>query len=169
MGYWGSLILVNHPQPLGETVAFADGRRVELLQERAGDWRIWSLEGQGSLDEEDLAELVEVTGGPVLVGFVMDSDCLVLEGRSKGRTTWRTCLDRTAMSAYMAEDGQSVAPWFLGVEEAADSAVAWARAAGLSPWPEVLADVLSKRSDPFVEDLFQEFLDALGIARRPPC
>ncbi|MFD3531259.1 hypothetical protein [Streptomyces sp. NPDC058664] len=37
----------------------------------------------------------------------------------------------------------------------------------LTALPDVLAEVLSKRSDPFVEDLFQEFLDALGIARRP--
>ncbi|MFI1394670.1 hypothetical protein [Streptomyces sp. NPDC020681] len=165
MGYWGSLILVNHPQPPSGTPAFAGGQRVVLLQKRAGDWRMWSLEGQGSLDDEDLAGLVETTGGPVLVGFVMDSNCIVLEGRTKDRATWRTCLDRTAMSAYMAESGQSVDEWFLGPEEAAENAVEWARAAGLTPLPEALAEVLSKRSDPFVEDLFQEFLDGLGIAR----
>ncbi|MFH8535042.1 hypothetical protein ACH4GE_42535 [Streptomyces tendae] len=136
---------------------------MELLQERADDWRLWSLEGEASLDEEDLVELVNVTGHPVLAGFVMDSDCLVLEGRTRDQETWRACLDRTAMSAYMAEADQSVDDWFLGPEEAAERAVAWARAAGLTPVPEAIAEILSKRSDPFVEDLFQEFLDSLGI------
>ncbi|ALO91345.1 hypothetical protein SHL15_0132 [Streptomyces hygroscopicus subsp. limoneus] len=165
MGYWGSLIVARHRHPLNGAAAFTDGAHMELLQERADDWRLWSSEGQTSLDEEALIELVEVTGRPVLAGFVMDSDCLVLEGRTKDQTTWRACLDRAAMSAYMAEDGQSVDDWFLGPKEAAEHAVAWARAAGLTPLPETIADVLSKRSDPFVEDLFQEFLDGLGIER----
>ncbi|MEU8578358.1 hypothetical protein [Streptomyces asoensis] len=143
--------------------AFADEGRMELLQERADDWRLWSVEGQTSLDEETLVELVDVTGQPVLAAFVMDSDCLVLEGRTRDQETWRACLDRAAMSAYMAEGGQSVDDWFLGAEEAAERAVVWARAAGLTPVPKTIADVLSKRSDPFVEDLFQEFLDALGM------
>ncbi|MFF4302410.1 hypothetical protein [Streptomyces sp. NPDC001601] len=43
--------------------------------------------------------------------------------------------------------------------------MAWARAAGLTPLPKTIADVLSKRSGPFVEDLFQEFLVGLGIER----
>ncbi|MGV9247232.1 hypothetical protein [Streptomyces sp. NPDC003710] len=165
MGYWGSLIVVRHRQPLHGAAAFADREQVELLQERADDWRLWSLEGQTSLDEESLIELVEVTGHPVLAGFVMDSDCLVLEGRTRNQATWRACLDRAAMSAYMAENGQSVDEWFLGPEEAAERAVVWARAAGLTPLPETIADVLSRRSDPFVEDLFQGFLDGLGIKR----
>ncbi|MGW6394687.1 hypothetical protein ACWFR1_30205 [Streptomyces sp. NPDC055103] len=135
---------------------------MELLQERADDWRLWSLEGQTSIDEGSLIELVEVTGHPVLAGFVMDSDCLVLEGRTRDQETWRACLDRTATSAYMAEDGQSVDDWFPGPEVATERAVAWARAAGLTPTPKAIADVLSKRSAPFVEDLFQEFLDGLG-------
>ncbi|MGW8884281.1 hypothetical protein [Streptomyces sp. NPDC055749] len=138
---------------------------MQLLQKRAGDWRIWSLEGQDSLGEEDLAGLVEITGGPVLVGFVMDSDSIVLEGRAKDQATWRTCLDRQAMSAYMAENGQSVDEWFLSTEEAADHAVAWAREARLTPAREAVVDVLAKRSDPYVEDLFQELLDGLGISR----
>ncbi|MFF8929355.1 hypothetical protein ACF1AO_19010 [Streptomyces longwoodensis] len=163
MGYWGCLVVVRHRQQLGELAAFTDGVHMELLQERADDWRLWSLEGQTSLDEESLIELVDVTGHPVLAGFVMDSDCLVLEGRTKDQETWRACLDRAAMSAYMAEDGQSVEDWFLGPEEAAERAVAWARAAGLTPVPKAIADVLSKRSDPFVEGLFQELLDGLGI------
>ncbi|MBK3633452.1 hypothetical protein JHN52_10925 [Streptomyces sp. MBT97] len=67
------------------------------------------------------------------------------------------------MSASMAEGGQSVDDWFLGAEEAAEHVVAWARAADLTLVPKTIADVLSKRSDPFVEDLFQEFLGALGM------
>ncbi|MEU1459933.1 hypothetical protein ABZ467_04420 [Streptomyces sp. NPDC005727] len=135
----------------------------QLLQERADDWRLWSLEGETSLDEENLVELVDVTGHPVLAGFVMDSDCVVLEGRTRDQETWRACLDRTAMSAYMAEADQFVDDWFLSPEEAAERAVAWARAADLTPAPKAIVEVLSKRSDPFVEDLFQELLDSLGI------
>ncbi|MGW2914341.1 hypothetical protein ACWC9X_28325 [Streptomyces asoensis] len=136
---------------------------MELLQERADDWRLWSVEGQTSLDEETLIELVDVTGQPVLAAFVMNIDCLVLEGRTRDQETWRACLDRAAMPACMAEGGQSVDDWFFGAEEAAEHAVVWARAAGLTPVPKTIADVLSKRSDPFVEDLFQEFLGALGM------
>ncbi|MFE2556972.1 hypothetical protein ACFXGT_13225 [Streptomyces sp. NPDC059352] len=65
----------------------------------------------------------------------------------------------------MAEDGQFVDRRFLGSEDSAENTVRWARAARLSPWPEALAEVLSQRSDPLVEDLFQDVLDAPGIAR----
>lgn len=165
MGYWGSLIVVNSRQPLNEFSDFTHARQLELLQERGGNWRIWSLEGTDSLDDADLGRLVDLTGMPVLVGFVMDSDCLVLEGRTKNQDTWRSCLDRQSMAAYMAENGQVLEDWFLSPEEAADSAVAWARDAGFAVTREGLIEVFKERADPYVEDLFQKLLKRLGIPR----
>ncbi|MCQ9131837.1 hypothetical protein [Streptomyces hilarionis] len=93
----------------------------------------------------------------------MDSDCLVPEGRTVDQETWGACLDRAVMSAYLAGDGQSADDWLSGPEEAAKRAVAWTRVAGPTFFPQSVVDVPTKRSDPFVKDLFQEFLDGLGI------
>lgn len=165
MGYWGSLIVVNSRQPLNEVSDFTGARKLEILQERGRNWRIWSLEGNDSLDDDDLGRLVDLTGMPVLVGFVMDSDCLVLEGHTKYQNTWRSCLDRQSMAAYMAENDQTVEDWFLSPEEAADHAVIWARDAGLTVTREGLIEVFKERADLYVEDLFQKLLKQLGIPR----
>ncbi|MFC4608367.1 hypothetical protein ACFO9E_11130 [Streptomyces maoxianensis] len=165
MGLWGSLVVANAAVPLSELGVFEGEPRMERFQERASGWQVWLLEREASLDESQLGQLLAATGRPAMFGYVMDSDCVVVEAIDTKTMTWCGCLDRAAMTAYMAENGESVDAWFLSSSEAAERAVGWASDAGYSVPHAPLIEVFEARSDPLAEELFLRLLDRMGLPR----
>ncbi|GII29915.1 hypothetical protein [Planotetraspora mira] len=166
MGFWGVFVVARTEAPLIRLDALKsyDGRPHECARPLDG-WQIWQLDAVESLpDPPDLAvNLAHETGGPALVGFVFDSDCMGVDAYSRSTGSWATCLDRQNMDAYYRLDGLAVDDCYLSCEKSAEEAVKWAADAGYRVPAEPIAEVLRSRSDPFAEDLFFEFVQRLGI------
>ncbi len=126
-------------------------------------------------------DLAGQTGAPALFGYVMDSDCVVVEAAAPESGAWTTCLARTAMAGYLGaeRDGLTLEDYFLEPRDAAERAVAWAAEAGCAASAGELAEVLADDPDagegadgapgpggergPVAEDLFFRLLDRLGV------
>jgi hypothetical protein len=107
----------------------------------------------------------ETGGAPALFGYVMDSDCVVVEAAAPESGAWTTCLGRAAMAGYLGagDEGLTVEDYFLEPDDAAERAVAWAAEAGHEVNAESLIDVLTAEADPLAENLFFRLLDRLGV------
>ncbi len=81
------------------------------------------------------------TGAPALFGYVMNSECVVLEAAAPESGAWTTCLARSAMAGYVGagREGLTLEDYFLDPGDAAERAVRWAAEAGF----DVNADALS--------------------------
>ncbi|MBO1334839.1 hypothetical protein [Streptomyces sp. VRA16 Mangrove soil] len=126
-------------------------------------WRVWAVDREDPVSDEELAVMAGRTGAPVLSAYVMDSDCAVVEALGTRTGPWRTCLGRASMAAYMAESGASVDDWFASAEQATRAAARWAREAGCEPSETVLAAAFAAFPDPFVETVFIALLEGLGV------
>ncbi|WP_093799426.1 hypothetical protein [Streptomyces sp. Wb2n-11] len=168
MGFWGYFVVGRSGRPLAELAALADVREGLVLHETRGDgWQVWvrSSEPQAG-DMGALARGVcGETGTPALFAFVMDSDCVVVEGATSAEAagSWFGCLGREAMAGHLGADGLVLEDLFLTPEGAAVKAVEWSAAAGRTVAPGALADVLRQEADPLAEELFARFLDRLGL------
>ncbi|MEV0217949.1 hypothetical protein [Streptomyces sp. NPDC050704] len=168
MGYWGYFVVGRSESPLAELGALA-GASGMTLHERADDgWQVWeypnSPDGAAG-DVGNMNTLAEETGAPALFGYVMDSDCVVVEAAAPESGAWTTCLARDAMAGYLGgnEDGLTVDDFFLEPRDAVKRAVAWAAESGRTVSEEPLLDVLTGEADPSAEMLFFRFLDRLGV------
>ncbi|CAM5264399.1 putative protein OS=Streptomyces alboniger OX=132473 GN=CP975_21770 PE=4 SV=1 [Streptomyces alboniger] len=165
MGYWGYYVVGRSERPLGECAAVAGVRdELSLLDRRPDGWQVWEVPGgDGGRDVGNMNTLAEETGAPALFGYVMDSDCVVIEAAAPESGAWTTCLARGAMAGYLGDDGLTVEDYFLEPRDAARRAVAWAAESGRTVRATPLLDVLNADAEPSAEELFFRFLDRLGI------
>ncbi|MFD9905851.1 hypothetical protein [Streptomyces sp. NPDC059063] len=169
MGYWGYYVVGRSERPLGECEAVAGVRGdLTLLERRPDGWQVWECPSDGTKDVGNMNALAEETGAPALFGFVLDSDCVVVEAAAPESGAWTTCLARTAMAGYLGDgngdgDELTVEDYFLEPRDAAERAVAWAAESGRSARSAALLDVLTADPDPSAEELFFRFLDRLGV------
>ncbi|MFD9328819.1 hypothetical protein [Streptomyces sp. NPDC060065] len=164
MGYWGYYVVGRSEQPLAELDALA-GAPGMVLQAMAPDgWQVWEYPS-GDGDVGSMNRLARETGAPALFGYVMDSDCVVVEAAAPESGAWTTCLARAAMAGYLgaSEEGLTVDDYFLEPADAAERAVAWAAEAGHTVVAGPLLDVLTANPDPLAENLLFRFLDRLGV------
>jgi hypothetical protein len=164
MGYWGYLVVGRSERPLGELGALAETPGMSLRASAAGGWQVWASP-DGDSDIGSMNVLAQETGAPALFGYVMDSDCVVVEAAAPESGAWTTCLARAAMAGYLGADkeGLTLEDYFLEPRDAADRAVAWAAEAGHDVAAEPLLDVLTADPDPLAENLFFRLLDRLGV------
>ncbi|MFG2650093.1 hypothetical protein [Streptomyces sp. NPDC048436] len=165
MGYWGYYVVGRSEQSLDELSA-VEGVRSELslLVRRDDGWQVWEVPGgDGARDVGSMNTLAMETGSPALFGYVMDSDCVVVEAAAPESGAWTTCLARDAMAGYLGDDGLSLDDYFLEPRDAASRAVTWAAESGKAVPAGPLLDVLNAAAEPSAEQLFFRFLDRLGV------
>ncbi|WP_399887854.1 hypothetical protein ACGH7X_24235 [Streptomyces sp. BBFR51] len=150
MGYWGYFVVGRAERPLAELEALAGAADMTLRQSAPDGWQVWEFPG-GDGDVGNMNELAGQTGAPALFGYVMDSDCVVVEAAAPESGAWTTCLARSAMAGYLGaeRDGLTLEDYFLEPRDAAERAVAWAAEAGRTASAGDLARVLS--DDPGAE------------------
>ncbi|MBZ6193133.1 hypothetical protein KVH07_09325 [Streptomyces olivaceus] len=188
MGYWGYFVVGRAERPLAELDALAGAADMTLRRSAPDGWQVWEFPG-GDGDVGNMNGLAGQTGAPALFGYVMDSDCVVVEAAAPESGAWTTCLARSAMAGYLGaeRDGLTLEDYFLEPGDAAERAVAWAAEAGRAANAGELAEVLSADpaadtaadtdadadtdagagadpdSGPVAENLFFRFLDLLGV------
>ncbi|TQJ89533.1 hypothetical protein [Streptomyces sp. SLBN-31] len=163
MGYWGYFVVGCGERPLAEFDALAGVEEgMELRAEAPGGWQVWEFpSGDGEVGSMNV--LAAQTGAPALFGYVMNSDCVVVEAAAPESGAWTTCLARSAMAGHLGGEGLTLEDYFLDPRDAAERAVAWAAEAGREADAEALAEVLSADPDPLAENLFFRLLDRLGV------
>ncbi|AXL90557.1 hypothetical protein C4J65_21390 [Streptomyces sp. CB09001] len=151
MGYWGYFVVGRAERPLAELEALAGAGDMTLCRSAPDGWQVWEFPG-GDGDVGNMNDLAGQTGAPALFGYVMDSDCVVVEAAAPESGAWTTCLARTAMAGYLGaeRDGLTLEDYFLEPRDAAERAVAWAAEAGRAASAAELAGVLS--DDPAADE-----------------
>ncbi|MBU8551543.1 hypothetical protein IMX12_22470 [Streptomyces sp. Babs14] len=178
MGYWGYFVVGRAERPLAELDALSGAADMTLRRSAPDGWQVWEFPG-GDGDVGNMNDLAGQTGAPALFGYVMDSDCVVVEAAAPESGAWTTCLARSAMAGYLGaeKEGLTLEDYFLEPRDAAERAVAWAAEAGHTASAGELTEVLSADpesgpgpgsatgadSDPVAEKLFFRFLDRLGV------
>ncbi|MEU6377749.1 hypothetical protein [Streptomyces sp. NPDC046909] len=164
MGYWGYYVVGRSARPLRELDALAGAEGLSLRAEAPGGWQVWEYPS-GDGDVGSMNALAQETGAPALFGYVMDSDCVVVEAAGPESGAWTTCLARTAMAQYIGADkeGLTLEDYFLEPGDAAERAVAWAEEAGCAVEAGAVLEVLTAEADPLAENLFFRLLDRLAV------
>ncbi|WP_128379072.1 hypothetical protein [Streptomyces cavernae] len=162
MGYWGYLVVGRSERPLAETEALSGVPGLKLRKSASGGWQMWEYEG-GDGDVGSMVTLAQETGAPALFGYVMDSDCVVVEAAAPESGVWTTCLGRGAMAKYLGDEGLTVDDYFLEPPDAAERAVRWAAESGHPVEIAPLLAVLAADPNPLAENLFHDLLDRLGV------
>ncbi|TXS53056.1 hypothetical protein EAO75_02080 [Streptomyces sp. uw30] len=164
MGYWGYFVVGRGRRPLAELDALSGAEGLTLRDEAPGGWQVWEYPSNGG-DVGSMNALAQETGAPALFGYVMDSDCVVVEAAAPDSGAWTTCLARAAMAGYLgaSDEGLTLEDYFLEPPDAAERAVAWAAEAGHEVNAESVVDVLTAEADPLAENLFFRLLDRLGV------
>lgn len=165
MGYWGYFVVGRGERPLAELDALAGTAGGMTLHTSAPDgWQVWEYPG-GQGDIGNMNDLARETGAPALFGYVMDSDCVVVEAASPESGAWTTCLARANMAGHLEgqREGLTLEDYFLEPSDAAERAVFWAEEAGRTASADDLAEVLTADPDPMAENLFFRLLDRLGV------
>ncbi|KFG00109.1 hypothetical protein PV367_22690 [Streptomyces europaeiscabiei] len=178
MGYWGYYVVGRSGQPLAELDALDGAEGLTLCATAAGGWQVWAYptgtpgaeatgDAGGADDVGNMNTLARETGAPALFGYVMGSDCVVVEAAGPESGAWTTCLARRAMAAYLGDgEGLTVEDYFLEPHDAAERAVAWAAEAGRAAVAQSLVDVLTSEpgpADPLAENILFRLLDRLGV------
>ncbi|MCL8011780.1 hypothetical protein [Streptomyces sp. AS02] len=164
MGYWGYFVVGRGERPLAELDALAGAEGMALRDSAPGGWQVWEYpSGDGEVG--NMNDLARETGAPALFGYVMDSDCVVVEAAAPDSGAWTTCLARAAMAGYLGagDEGLTLEDYFLEPQDAAERAVAWAAEAGHEVNAESVIDVFTADADPLAENLFFRLLDRLGV------
>ncbi len=164
MGYWGYFVVGRGERPLAELDALSGAAGGLTLRTSAPDgWQVWEYPGEGDIG--NMNDLARETGAPALFGYVMNSDCVVVEAASPESGAWTTCLARTAMAGYLdgQQEGLTVDDYFLEPADAAERAVFWAEEAGHTVSAEDLAGILKSEPEELAENLFFRLLDRLGV------
>jgi hypothetical protein len=165
MGYWGYFVVGRGERPLAELDALAGaGDGLTRCGPAPGGWQVWEYPSSDG-DLGNMNALALETGAPALFGYVMNSECVVLEAAAPESGAWTTCLARAAMSDYLGADreGLTLEDYFLEPRDAAERAVRWAAEAGHEVNADALVDVLTSDPEPLAENLFFRFLDRLGV------
>jgi hypothetical protein len=168
MGFSGDFVLARSDRPLTELPPFATGASGRAGEgdcfhpcaDRAGGWR--TLQIHRGLATDDLPGwlrgLVAVTGAPALLARVVDSDMCQVWGVAPSGASWTSFLDPVQAAEY-----DIPVPGPDEVRGNAGRIAGWAAEAGFTADRAALLSALTRRSDPFVEDLFFELVDACGL------
>ncbi|MFD7240605.1 hypothetical protein [Streptomyces massasporeus] len=165
MGYWGYFVVGRGERPLSELEALAGaGDGLTRRASAPGGWQVWEYPSSDG-DIGNMNALARETGAPALFGYVMNSECVVLEAAAPESGAWTTCLARSAMAGYVGagRDGLTLEDYFLEPADAAERAVRWAAEAGREVNADALVDVLTSDPDLLAENLLFRFLDRLGV------
>ncbi|MET9389983.1 hypothetical protein ABZY20_06130 [Streptomyces sp. NPDC006624] len=165
MGYWGYFVVGRGERPLTELTALAEVADGMTRHTSAADgWQVWEYaSGDGAMG--NMNALARETGAPALFGYVMNSECVVLEAAAPESGAWTTCLARAATARYLAagQEGLTLEDYFLEPSDAAGRAARWAAEAGHEVNADDLVDVLTSDPDPLAENLLFRFLGRLGV------
>ncbi|MFE1855594.1 hypothetical protein ACFYYI_39920 [Streptomyces sp. NPDC002387] len=193
MGYSGDFVLLRSDSSLSDLRIFDDPEwcvedRAEHFHEcrpRPGGWQTFQVHDCLPENDDDrwLSRLVTATGSPVMIASVVDSDVCYVRGLTPSGVAWSTFLDPVMAADYAVSvppPSQDEAPpgetdsdrrvrWLLAdVPGTAERIALWAAESGFSADREALRGVLSRRADPFAEDLFFELIDACGLPPAEP-
>ncbi|QKW08771.1 hypothetical protein HUT18_22735 [Streptomyces sp. NA04227] len=169
MGYWGYYVVARGGRPLTEYEALKSVREeLVLLEERAAGWQVWECEaaGEAAPGIGSMRQLAQESGAPALFGYVMDSECAVVEGAAADSGTWTACLAPVAMATLLGVGERDLEDYFLPPDNATARAVTWAAEAGFSACEPLLHEAFTIGADPSAETLFFRLLDLLGVAER---
>ncbi|AJE85162.1 MULTISPECIES: hypothetical protein [Streptomyces] len=169
MGYWGYYVVGRSPRPLADCASLQAVRpELTLLEDRAADWQVWECPAAGEAAPRigSMNRLARETCAPALFGYVLDSDCVVVEAAAPGSGAWTACLAPAAMAAHLGEDARVLEDYFLPPGDAARRAVAWAAEAGFTVPSAPLLEALTAVAEPSAETHFFRFLDLLGVVER---
>lgn len=95
MGFWGTFVACRSDQQLGQLLpdVTAAGEADACDGRWSGGWRVWRLfDSSGELPTDVGNRLVRATGGPVLIGRVLDSDAVQVTGIGVRTANWQTWL-----------------------------------------------------------------------------
>ncbi|MET9439952.1 hypothetical protein [Streptomyces sp. NPDC006610] len=183
MGFSGHPVFARSPRPPAAAPVFAGlgpepGDAVHAGEPRPGGWQTLELT-HGLWSDDDLPALVARTGAPVCVADVSDSGVALVTGLGPGgrrRRAWLNLDNAAALLTEKPEDVDDTGLWIgnpefdeavrrkraeLDADVPADAAGALAWAAAERTWIKELL----RAHEPFVEDLFDGLLDALGFPR----
>ncbi|WP_406281079.1 hypothetical protein [Embleya sp. NBC_00896] len=186
MGFNGDIVVLRAEAPLADLAPFVGGNGHPVYGEwsYAGNWRavhVRHFEDPYAFQGPWMTDLAARTGSPVLVCGVFESDVAHVQGLS-GTDFWEGWLDPGTAASRLAQDRwnkarqrgdfaryrDEAAAWLeQDRPRVAAAAVRWAAAAGCEATPEPILDLLSRKRDPFVEDLFFDLLDHLGLVPTP--
>ncbi|QFQ99938.1 hypothetical protein F9278_31530 [Streptomyces phaeolivaceus] len=175
MGYWGYYVVGRSERRLVELGALGGAAGMTLCVTADGGWQVWARPtgapgaetAAGTGDVGNMNTLARETGAPALFGYVMDSECVVVEAAGPESGAWTACLARRAMARYLGDgEGHAVEDYFLEPRDAAERAVAWAAEAGRAVVERSLVDVFTSEpgpADPLAENILFRLLDRLGV------
>lgn len=171
MGFWGTFVVCHTRDSLETIAALAQfSEDLEECWRCADSWTIARYAGDRltGASAELIADLVAQTQAPALLGFVMDSDAVIVEASSKEHGYWRSGLGRAALANFAAENGQDLSDWGLADDRTATQyGLAWAAVAGCKADEGALAQAWHQEGDPFIEPVFFRFLTSLGLQVEP--
>ena len=124
MGYWGSFVVCRFAHDFEDVEAIFDRVGPPVEEWAVGGWRFGQFAGQeleGSA-KDVLDALVDLTGAPVLMAYIVDSDAAVIDAATPVDDHWRGCLGRRAMRAATAQIGEDFNTRFLSADAAARNA-----------------------------------------------
>lgn len=194
MGFNGDIVVVRGPRALAELTPFVGtaGHPVDHEWSGVDGWRfvhVRHFDYPYMYDREMVEELAAASGEPVLVCNVFESDVAYLQGFSSAGY-WEGWLDPGSAAMYQAgqmldesgndvfdEDGDFVdtQQYTRMVQQCADklarerpqvarAVVDWAAAAGRDVDVEAVVKHLELTRDPFVQQLFFDLLEIIGIS-----
>jgi hypothetical protein len=193
MGYSGDFVLMRSESSLPDLPVFDDPEwcieehsdYFHQCWPRPGGWQMLQVNDYLPENGDDrwLHRLVTANGSPVMIASVMDSDVCYVRGLSPSGVTWSTFLDPVMAADYevsVSPPSEDEAPpgetdkerrvrWLLAdLPQTAEQIAVWAAEGGFTADREALRVVLTKRADPFVEDLLFELVDACGLSPAEP-
>lgn len=172
MGFWGSFMVCRSAAEFEDVEVVFDrvGPPVEELA--FGGWRFGQFDGQELEQDADevMAGLVTLTGAPVVMAYVLDSDAAIIDAASSLDDHWRGCLGRHAMRAASEEVGEDFDTTYLAADDAARRAAMWSHDAGLVGDPATLRRLFAAdiAADLFIEGDVLELFAALGLPGSNP-
>jgi hypothetical protein len=152
------------------------------LRPRPGGWQALQFRDD-RWGAEQLRALVQWSGAPACFAMVHDSDVAHVVGLAPGGREWAAVLGlaiAAEMSLSRPQDVRDDLEWFgspqyaqaaeavraeyeAAVPAAAEAAIAWADAAGVTTTGQDAVEVVLRSREVFVEDSFIALLDALGF------
>ena len=169
MGFWGSFVLAKTATAFAELSTVEQWElEVEGTSVMGDGWTVTQINGTTLAENSDevLTALEGESGNPVLTGFVMDSDAVIVEARTP-EGFLRLCLPRV----YAVHEMPESLEMFELAATAVPKLAAWAAAAGTLHDDDALRSLIDDDADS--QEAFQGYaaffalVSALGFAELP--
>ncbi|GAB4085060.1 hypothetical protein GCM10028784_16900 [Myceligenerans cantabricum] len=188
MGLSGEILLAHYDQPL-ETMPFLADKveqdpvaSIDPCWANEHGWQLVEV-GPAIVGEDlfgDLAELIRITGAPVAIATVNDSDWTWITGQAPGSEPWHAATHPDTLIAHMNDDVilrehlvGAQDPTSFGAElkaripQTARDILHWARAAGFTSGRQDTIENLLRAKEVFAESLWHDILEELGFPCAP--